>query len=191
MTFNENSEPDSNKESKNASRFPADQKEQTEHLLQMAGLKPSDFYEKFDVVDSLIRGVLARIDIGFHILRISFSGEDALIIAKKDPLEAMVSSNVSSFATHFTIGMMMDAIFIMELRSYFNEGQSEPSSLTHDVAQEIRGWFVLGSNVVPMTSQQIIEKHCTNFETGKFLEPERNLAFRDGWGIGETPHPES
>jgi len=161
-------------------------RERTEELLRNSGLDPKVFYANFDVVDLLIQTMIQKADTGFHVLKASFSGNDTILIIKDESGEAKVSTNVSGFATHLAIGMMVRESFGLELRSYFNGGKSEPESLTPETPQALRNWLTKNSTVESLSSQQCIDIHCIDLVTGKFLEPERNVAYCDGWELFDT-----
>lgn len=165
--------------------FSDEEREQAENLLRMAGLSPSEFFVKFEFVDDVINALLAKLQPGFHIFKASVPGEDTLIIAKKNMMEALVSTNLSSFATHIAVSIMTRPIFVLQLRTFFDGGEATLESINTDVPQEIRGWFVVNGTLMPMNSQQIIDFHCTDFDTGSLVEPERNLAFRDAWILAD------
>lgn len=158
-------------------------RERTEELLRNAGLNPEIFYANFDFVDQMIQAFIWKVGTGFHVFKASFPGNDTIIIIKDESGETKISTNVSGFATHLAIGMIVRESFGLELRSYFNGGKEDSESLTTNTPQELRGWMMQKNVLAPLTSQQCIDIHCTDLVTGKFLEPERNVAYRDGWEL--------
>lgn len=156
-------------------------RENTEKLLRNSGIDPVVFYENFEFVDQMIQAFIDKVSTGFHVIKVSFPGNDTMIIIKDESGETKVSDNVSGFATHLAIGIIARTNFGLEMRSYLNGGLETPESLTPETSQELRSWMIKEKTINPFSAQQCIDTHCTDLHTGKFLEPERNVAYREGW----------
>lgn len=80
--------------------------------------------------------------------------------------------------------LVLGSLTSIFLRSFLNENVTNGviTDLFQETSQQaLRGWVFTTEGILPLSSQQVIDASCRDYETGKILDPERNLAYVDAW----------
>jgi hypothetical protein len=131
---------------------------------------------------AFITGVVEGAGEGIHVITVAGApnGVGRVFFTKdKDGLISIsAEEDGEHVSAHTIIGLELSGMVEATLRSVKNNAGS-----AFGPVEEVRGWTVTVEAVTPLSADEVINKHSIDPDTGKLLNTDSRIGYRDAWEI--------
>lgn len=131
---------------------------------------------------AFITGVVEGAGEGIHVITVAGAPNGVGRVFFTKNTDGLVSISAEEdgehVSAHTIIGLELSGMVEATLRTIKNTASS-----AFGPVEEICGWTVKVDGITPLTSDEVINKHSIDPETGKLLNTDSRISYRDAWEI--------